>query len=157
MQDQRPLPEGYISQFDPSNNAVYFVDTRTGISTWIDPRSQPNYQNQQQQTYVAQNSSHQTYTSNQFYNQQAPYGQYPHQNHGNTDANDKSFFPPNSSLTKIAVGAVAAGVGVAGAMYMGKKLKKSKKSKKHKKGKKSKSAASSTSSDSSSSGSSDSE
>lgn len=33
-----PLPEGYIAQWDPIQKAYYYVDTRTGISTWTDPR-----------------------------------------------------------------------------------------------------------------------
>ncbi|KXS11372.1 hypothetical protein M427DRAFT_60785 [Gonapodya prolifera JEL478] len=39
--DPRPLPPGWISQYDANSARYYFVNTATGQSTWTDPRGPP--------------------------------------------------------------------------------------------------------------------
>ncbi|KAJ1547762.1 Annexin A7 [Nowakowskiella sp. JEL0078] len=38
MQDSRPFPPGWISQFNAQHNRNFYVNTTTGQSTWDDPR-----------------------------------------------------------------------------------------------------------------------
>ena len=37
--DSKPLPLGWISQFDQASKRPYFVSTATGLSQWEDPRN----------------------------------------------------------------------------------------------------------------------
>ncbi|KAJ1565583.1 Annexin A6, partial [Nowakowskiella sp. JEL0078] len=46
MQDNRPFPPGWISQFNAQYNRNFFVNSATGQSTWDDPRGPPTVQNQ---------------------------------------------------------------------------------------------------------------
>ncbi|EJD55063.1 hypothetical protein AURDEDRAFT_178889 [Auricularia subglabra TFB-10046 SS5] len=45
-EDKRPLPEGWIRQFDSNNNAWFYVDTRANPprSIWVHPLDDPEYQ-----------------------------------------------------------------------------------------------------------------
>ncbi|KAI8848138.1 hypothetical protein BC829DRAFT_444074 [Chytridium lagenaria] len=38
----QPLPEGWVLRYDPKTNRPFYVDTKTAISTWEDPRPKPS-------------------------------------------------------------------------------------------------------------------
>ncbi|CAH1756730.1 8537_t:CDS:2 [Entrophospora sp. SA101] len=40
--DPKPLPPGWISQFDPNSNSYYYVDKTTGITQWHHPLATPS-------------------------------------------------------------------------------------------------------------------
>ncbi|KAI8927242.1 hypothetical protein BC831DRAFT_434979 [Entophlyctis helioformis] len=76
--DNRPLPPGWISQWDQTHQRYFFVNTATGVSSWDDPRNAmpmsapPPPPPGHQQPYGAQ-----PYGAQPYGQQQPPYGAHP--------------------------------------------------------------------------------
>lgn len=86
--DSRPLPNGWISQFDPSSNKFFYVYTPTALRQWEHPADKPlnnrgensSYQSQppqSQQPYYSQRPQQQYIQQQPQYVQQPMYAQQP--------------------------------------------------------------------------------
>jgi hypothetical protein len=40
---ERPLPPGWIQQFDPNSQRVYYLKQATGLTQWVPPAPTPNH------------------------------------------------------------------------------------------------------------------
>ncbi|CAG8519614.1 1957_t:CDS:2, partial [Racocetra persica] len=91
--DSRPLPPGWVSQYDHNYKRYYFVDTtkQPPVSTWDDPRdaSQPQSSTQSQGLYPPpQNNQYNSpsFPQPQPYLSPQSYPQRPHSYHGESQS-----------------------------------------------------------------------
>ncbi|KAI8927244.1 hypothetical protein BC831DRAFT_511062 [Entophlyctis helioformis] len=73
--DNRPLPPGWISQWDANYQRYFFVNTATGVSTWDDPRNAMPMSARLRR--LPATAAQQPYGA-QPYGQQPPYGAQPY-------------------------------------------------------------------------------
>jgi hypothetical protein len=95
--DTRPLPPGWVSQWDPNAARYFYVDTTKNppVSTWDDPRDAPPPYSSSEEPTNKQSSmpvAMPTPDSYQYPQQQYPqYPQYP-----SSDSKSSTTFPPYS-------------------------------------------------------------
>ncbi|KAJ3270357.1 hypothetical protein HDV01_007882 [Terramyces sp. JEL0728] len=102
----QPLPPGYIAQWDQNYQRYYYVNTKTGISSWDDPRAPQSYQP------TLQTNTPPPYTptiQNPQYRPANPYG-YPA---GSQQYPQQPPPPQNGAMNGLATGAAAGAAGLA--------------------------------------------
>jgi hypothetical protein len=76
--DTRPLPNGWISQYDPNSKRFFYVYTLTALRQWEHPADKPMMNRGENASYKNSSFNQQPYYGQQTqYMQQSPYSQQP--------------------------------------------------------------------------------
>ncbi|KAJ3308270.1 hypothetical protein HDV04_001501 [Boothiomyces sp. JEL0838] len=121
MNQNQPLPPGYIAQWDQNYQRYYFVNTKTGISSWDDPRGPiTSYQPTLQANATPPPPYAPTIQNPQYRPANGYPGQYPPQQYAPRP-------PQSNSIMGIPGGAATAGaaglaLGALGGMFVGENM-----------------------------------